>query len=82
MSELVRQWDVQIAAAGGDDVAASIGILRCSQESHQGWLDWIESGGHDDVARSDGLMESAFHRRCIDQYESIISVIERLAAAS
>lgn len=75
---LVRQWDAQIEAANGDDVAASIGILRCSQASHQAWLDYIESGDCDDVDRSDGLLESDFHRRCIEQYEQIIGVIERL----
>lgn len=77
-SVLIRDWDAQIAASDGDDVAASIGILRCSQRSHQEWLDWIEVGGEDDRARSDGLMESGFHRRCIDQYEQIIGVLGRL----
>jgi len=76
---LLRDWDAQIEAAAGDDVQAAIGILWCSQRSHQEWLDWIESGGENDHARKDGLMESEFHRRCIDQYEQIIGVIQRLA---
>lgn len=79
MSKLVRDWDAQIAASNGDDVAASIGILRCSQRSHQAWLDYITEGEYPDEDWSDGLMESEFHRRCIDQYEHIIAVIERLA---
>lgn len=78
VSRLVRDWDAQIAACGGDRALAAIGILRCSQQSHQEWLDWIESGGHDDEARSDGLMDSEFHRRCISQYQEIIGVIEEL----
>lgn len=79
---LLRDWDAQIEAAAGDEVVAAVGILRCSQRSHQEWLDWIQSGGEDDHARNDGLMESEFHRRCIDQYERIIELIERLATAT
>lgn len=78
MSQLVRDWDAQIAAADGDEVAASVGILRCSQASHQAWLDYIEAGDYPDSERQDGLMSSEFHRRCIDEYENIIAVIERL----
>lgn len=80
MSELVRNWDHQIELANGDEVAAAIGILRCSQHAHRSWLDWIEAGGtvdHDEGA----LTDTEFHRRCIDEYERIIAVIERLAAA-
>lgn len=82
VNDLVRDWDAQIAAANGDDVVASIGILRCSQRAHQAWLDYIEEGEYPDQDRQDGLMESEFHRRCVDQYEHIINVIQRLAASS
>jgi hypothetical protein len=82
VSGLLRDWDAQIEAAKGDEALASIGILRCSQRSHRAWLDYIEAGDYPDEERSDGLMDSEFHRRCIDEYERIIGVIERLRSST
>lgn len=84
---LLRDWDKQIELAEGDDVQAAIGILRCSQESHKAWLDYTEAvkagivtndgprRGHKGRSLNEQI---AFDRRCIDEYEKIIGVIERL----
>lgn len=71
---LARDWDVQLAAADGDEVAAAIGMLRCSQRAHAEWRDWAMTAELGEETHGD----PAWHQRCVDEYEHIIGVIERL----
>lgn len=88
MSSLIRDWDAQIEAADGDEIAAAIGILRCSQAAHQQWADWRadnpQSGSccpycGSEYETKDVDASDEFDRRCVEQYEKIISLIARLA---
>lgn len=72
---LDRDWDAQLEAAQGNEVLAAVGILRCSQRAHAAWRDYALE--HPDEETHG---DAAWHQRCVDEYEKIIGVIDRLAA--
>ena len=82
-----RDWAAQLEANDGDEVAAAIALLRCSQGSHQVWIDYrAEHPDHpsccpycgSDYEPVDRGPEDAFDQKCIDEYEHIIRAIETL----